>query len=73
MLRYRNASGEKKFCGAGGLKQTELYTPEFGRAIAMWWAASSLRESGTDGLVGVEMDMRRVCCFDSCGSDVSLV
>ena len=50
-LRYFDALGRKRVCGGAGLKATQLYTPEFGRAVAMWWTFHSPTSSGTEWMV----------------------
>ena len=47
-FRYTNADGVKKFQGGPGLKGTQMYTPEFGRALAAWWMAHGPVSAGTD-------------------------
>ena len=34
--------------GGPGLKQTQMYTPEFGRAMAGWWMADGPVTAGTE-------------------------
>jgi hypothetical protein len=47
-LRYRDSTGTMRVHGGPGLKQTQLYTPEFGRAMAAWWMAHGPVTTGTD-------------------------
>ena len=47
LQRYQDASGAKRVQGGPGLKQTQLYTPEFGRALASWWMAHGPVSAGT--------------------------
>ena len=47
-LRYRDSTGAMRVHGGPGLKQTQLYTPEFGRAMAAWWMAHGPVTTGTD-------------------------
>ncbi|CAL1170990.1 unnamed protein product [Cladocopium goreaui] len=55
--RYQDASGAKRVQGGPGLKQTQLYTPEFGRALASWWMAH--------GPVSAGRERRRWCLVQS--------
>lgn len=50
-LRYTDRHGEKRVAGKSGLKATELYTPEFGRALAVWWSGNAPIKSGTAKLL----------------------
>ena len=49
LTRYTDSHGQKRVAGRSGLKSTELYTPEFGRALAMWWSShgSAMATYGT--------------------------
>ncbi|CAL1142009.1 unnamed protein product [Cladocopium goreaui] len=55
--QYTDANGKKKVAGGPGLKQTQLYTAEFGRAIAAWWRAH--------GPVSAGRERRRWCLVQS--------
>lgn len=46
-LRYEDESGRRRVVGGAGLKATQLYTPEFGRGLASWWAAYAPISAGT--------------------------
>ena len=48
--RYIDAHWKKKVAGGPGLKQTQLYTAEFGRAIAGWWRSYGPIAAGTGSL-----------------------
>lgn len=48
--RYVDGAGRKRVAGGPGLKETQLYTPEFGRAVAAWWMAHAPTCSGTASL-----------------------
>ena len=56
--RYLDAGGERREHGSSGLKQTEQYTPEFGRGLATWWTVHKPIASGTAVLAVVFF------CFD---------
>lgn len=47
-LRYTDAAGVKRVAGGPGLKGTQMYTPEFGRALAAWWMAHGPVSAGTE-------------------------
>lgn len=50
-FRYLDSCGAKRVVGRAGLKQTELYTPEFGRGLAAWWVENAPITSGTEACV----------------------
>lgn len=50
-VRYYDRHGRKRVCGGEGLKATQLYTPEFGRALATWWANFAPFSAGTETLL----------------------
>ncbi len=50
LSRYTNAHGQKKVVGGPGLKQTQIYTAEFGRAMASWWMVHGPTSTGTAGV-----------------------
>ena len=60
--RYTDANGKKKVAGGPGLKQTQLYTAEFGRAIAAWWRAHGPVSAGT-GSFALQADNVASCVF----------
>lgn len=60
--RYTDANGKKKVAGGPGLKQTQLYTAEFGRAIAAWWRAHGPVSTGT-GSLPLQTDNVVSSCF----------
>eukprot|EP00435_Cladocopium_sp_Y103_P056678 s1917_g19.t1 len=45
--QYTDAHGKKKVQGGPGLKKIQLYTAEFGRALAGWWRARGPISAGT--------------------------
>ena len=56
--RYEDARGRKKVVGGSGLKQTQLYTPEFGRALASWWASHGPTSTGTGWFSGLSSNLK---------------
>jgi len=50
LSRYTNANGETKVVGGPGLKQSQMYTAEFGRGMASWWMVHGPISTGTAGV-----------------------